>query len=49
MTSYISTQTIASLLRQSVLQMQSDLATSKTELSSGNYADLGRTKVSLPD
>ncbi len=43
MNSYISTQTIASLLRQSVLQMQSDLATGETELSTGNYADLGLT------
>jgi flagellar hook-associated protein 3 FlgL len=41
MTSSISTQTIASMLRQSVLQMQSDLATGETELSTGNYTDLG--------
>jgi flagellin-like hook-associated protein FlgL len=43
MTSFISTQSIASMLRQSVLQMQSELATGETELSTGSYADLGVT------
>jgi flagellar hook-associated protein 3 FlgL len=43
MTSSISTQTITSLLRQSVLQMQSDLATGETEMTTGNYADIGET------
>jgi flagellar hook-associated protein 3 FlgL len=43
MTSSISTQTIASMLRQSVVQMQSDLATGETELTTGTYADLGET------
>ncbi|MBO0732755.1 MAG: flagellar hook-associated family protein [Methylocapsa sp.] len=43
MTSSISTQTISSLLRQSVLQMQSNLATSEAELTTGTYADLGLT------
>ena len=41
MTSFISTQSIASPLRQAVLQMQSNLATGETELSTGNYADPG--------
>jgi flagellar hook-associated protein 3 FlgL len=43
MTSFLSTQSIVSILRQSVLQMQSDLATGETELSTGSYADLGVT------
>jgi flagellar hook-associated protein 3 FlgL len=41
MTSFISTQSISSLMRQSVLRMQSDLAASETELTTGNYADIG--------
>ncbi|HUI21607.1 MAG TPA: flagellar hook-associated family protein [Methylocella sp.] len=43
MTSYISTQSISSAMRQSILQMQSELATSETELSTGDYADVGQT------
>jgi flagellar hook-associated protein 3 FlgL len=43
MTSYISTQSISSAMRQSVLRMQSELATSETELATGNYADIGQT------
>jgi len=43
MTSYISTQSISSAMRQSILQMQSELASSETELSTGNYADIGLT------
>lgn len=43
MTTYISTQSISSAMRQSVLQMQSELASSETELSTGNYADIGQT------
>ncbi len=43
MTSSISTQSITSMLRQSVAQMQSDLATNETELTTGNYADIGLT------
>lgn len=43
MTSFVSTQSIASMLRQSVLQMQSDLATGESELSTGYYADPGVT------
>jgi flagellar hook-associated protein 3 FlgL len=43
MTTSISTQTIASVLSQSVLQMQSDLATNEAEMASGTYADLGLT------
>lgn len=41
MTSYISTQSISSLMRQSVLRMQSALADGETELATGNYADIG--------
>ncbi|WOJ88656.1 flagellar hook-associated family protein [Methylocapsa polymorpha] len=41
MTSYISTQSISSSMRQSVLKMQSELAASQTELSTGDYADIG--------
>lgn len=41
MTSFISSQSITSSMRQSILQMQSELAASQSELSSGNYADLG--------
>lgn len=41
MTSYISTQSLSSLLRQSVLRMQSELASGETELATGNYADIG--------
>ncbi len=43
MTSYISTQSISSSMRQSILKMQSELAASQTELSTGNYADIGLT------
>ena len=31
------------MLRQSVLQMQSDLATGETEMTTGNYTDIGET------
>lgn len=41
--SYISTQSMSSSMRQSILKLQSELATSQTELSSGNYADIGLT------
>lgn len=41
MTSFISTHSISASMRQSVLQMQADLAANQTELSSGVYADLG--------
>ncbi len=41
MTSFISTQSIASALRQAVLQMQSNLSTGEAELSTGKYADPG--------
>jgi flagellar hook-associated protein 3 FlgL len=41
MTSYISTQSITSSLRQSILQMQSQLTASETEMTTGNYADIG--------
>jgi flagellar hook-associated protein 3 FlgL len=43
MTSYISTQTISSSLRQSVLRMQTELAASVTETATGNHADIGLT------
>jgi flagellar hook-associated protein 3 FlgL len=43
MTSSISTQTIASVLSQAVLQMQSNLATGETEMTTGTYADIGET------
>lgn len=43
MTSYISTQSISSSMRQSVLRMQADLAASQTELATGNHADIGLT------
>jgi flagellar hook-associated protein 3 FlgL len=43
MTSFISSQSISSSMRQSVLRMQSELAASQTELSTGNYADIGLT------
>ena len=43
MTSYISTQSISTSMRQSVLQMQSDLAASEAEIATGNYADIGQT------
>jgi flagellar hook-associated protein 3 FlgL len=43
MTSFISTQSIASSLCQAVLQMQSNLTMGETELSTGNYADPGVT------
>lgn len=41
MSAYISTASISSSLRQSVLQLQSGLAQNQTELSTGNYADIG--------
>jgi len=41
MTSYISTQSISSSLRQSILKMQTELAAKQTEISSGTYADIG--------
>lgn len=41
--SYISTQSMSSSMRQSILKLKSELATSQTELSSGNYADIGLT------
>ncbi|MGA7657620.1 MAG: hypothetical protein WCA96_12690, partial [Methylocella sp.] len=41
MSSFISTQAITSSMRQSILQMQSDLAANETEVSTGNYADIG--------
>jgi flagellar hook-associated protein 3 FlgL len=40
MTSYISSQSISFLMRQSVLRMQSELANGETELATG-YADIG--------
>lgn len=43
MSSFISTQSISSSMRQSVLRMQSELAANQTELSTGNYADIGLT------
>ena len=43
MTSYISTQSISSSMRQSILKMQAELAASQTELSTGTYADIGQT------
>ena len=41
MTSYISTFSVSSALRQSVLKMQSELANANQEVSTGNYADIG--------
>lgn len=41
MSAYISTQSIASLLRQSILRMQSDLASAEKELATGKHADIG--------
>ncbi len=41
MTSFISTQSISSSMRQSVLQMQSELAASQTEVATGTHADIG--------
>ncbi|HET6377500.1 MAG TPA: flagellar hook-associated family protein [Methylocella sp.] len=41
MSAYISTQSIASLLRQSVLRLQSDLASTEKELATGKHADIG--------
>lgn len=43
MTSYISTQTIASSMRQSIVRMQSELAAGEVELSTGQHADIGLT------
>jgi flagellar hook-associated protein 3 FlgL len=41
MTSYISTQSITSSLRQSILQLQWQLTASETEMTTGNYVDIG--------
>jgi flagellar hook-associated protein 3 FlgL len=41
MTSYISTHSITSSLRQSVLQLQSELASNEVEMATGHYADTG--------
>jgi flagellar hook-associated protein 3 FlgL len=41
MTSYISTQSLTLSLQQSILQLQSQLASSENELTTGNYADPG--------
>ncbi len=41
MSAYISTQSISSSLRQSVLNLQNELNASQTEVSTGNYADIG--------
>jgi flagellar hook-associated protein 3 FlgL len=43
MSAYISTQSISSSLRQSVLNLQNELNVSQTEVSTGNYADIGLT------
>ncbi len=43
MSSYISTQSISTLLRQSVLNLQSELNATQLEVSTGNYADIGLT------
>lgn len=43
MSSYISTHSISSSMQQSILRMQSELAASQTEVSTGNYADIGLT------
>ena len=43
MTTYISTQSLSSAMRQSVLQMQAELAANETALSTGKYADIGQT------
>ncbi len=43
MSAYISTQSISTSLRQSVLQLQSDLSNVQTQVSTGNYADIGLT------
>lgn len=43
MTTYISTQSIASSMRQSVLLMQSELAAKETEVATGNHSDIGIT------
>ncbi len=41
MSAYISTQTITSSLRQSVMKLQAELSASQTEVATGNYADIG--------
>ncbi len=41
MSAYISTQSISSSLRQSVLNLQNELNVSQIEVSTGNYADIG--------
>ena len=43
MISYISSQSMSSSMRQSILKMQAELAASQTELSTGTYADIGQT------
>lgn len=43
MTPYISSQSLSSAMRQSVLQMQAELAANETALSTGKYADIGQT------
>ncbi len=43
MSAYISTQSISSSLRQSILNLQSELNVNQTEVSTGNYADIGLT------
>ena len=41
MTAYISTQSVASSLRQSILRMQSELTAGEKEIATGNHADVG--------
>lgn len=41
MNSYISSQSITSAMRQSILQKQAELAASEMEVATGNYADIG--------
>ncbi|MCI0466664.1 MAG: flagellar hook-associated family protein [Beijerinckiaceae bacterium] len=43
MTYYISTQTAASSMRQSILRLQTELAAGEIELSTGRHADIGLT------
>jgi flagellar hook-associated protein 3 FlgL len=43
MTSFISTTSITAALRQSVLTLQSELSNASTEVSTGDYADIGLT------
>ncbi|ACK49027.1 flagellar hook-associated 3 family protein [Methylocella silvestris BL2] len=46
MSSYISTQSISSSLRQSVLKMQAELSSAQTEAATGNHADIGLSLAS---